>query len=227
MPVIPFLLYSANSLVTVKIMKKTNSQTGFTLIELLITLVILAILVSIAAPSMQSTVKGNTIQGLQREYLSALNYARSEAVSRGVIVSMCPSSNTETCGADWSDGWLVFVDNGAAAANGVYDVADEELLKVSQKRGKSRVKFVDADNLGTGLNSYSWNFRGFSAGRQRALVVVCDERTEAQFARFARGLLIERSGRVILSRDADNNGVHDSLFEDNAGVVTTQSLDCS
>jgi type IV fimbrial biogenesis protein FimT len=87
---------------------------GFTLIELLITVAIVAILAGVAVPSMMSTVKNNRSTALVNELISALNFARSEAVKRGLRVNLCPRNAAgDACGADWSSGWLVQMPDGA------------------------------------------------------------------------------------------------------------------
>jgi type IV fimbrial biogenesis protein FimT len=52
------------------------------------------------------------------DFMSALNLARNEAVSRGRTVTMCSSASGTACTgagtADWSDGWIVFTDFGVA-----------------------------------------------------------------------------------------------------------------
>jgi len=200
---------------------------GFTLLELLVVMVILVVLVSLAAPSMESTSKSSAVRSHQKSLLSALAYARGEAVARNKLVSICPSANAETCdtGNDWSGGWLVFVDDGAAAnyGSGRHE-ADEELLLAYEYSGGNSVAIVDPDNGNAALNALSWNFRGFAQDSQRALAIICGRDRETM---RARGLLIERSGRVILSRDADGNGVHESAFENDNGISVTADLSCS
>ncbi|WP_304303331.1 GspH/FimT family pseudopilin [Chromatium okenii] len=95
-----------------------KTQRGTTLMELMITLSIAAILMSIAVPSFQTFTRTNRIAAATNALSSALQFARSEAVTRGKMVSVCPSTNTETAtptctaGASLTSGWLVFVDDG-------------------------------------------------------------------------------------------------------------------
>lgn len=195
---------------------------GFTLLELLIVMVILGILAAVAAPTMQSTSKSSAVRAHQKNIMSALAYARGEAVARNKLVSMCPSADAETCdaGNDWSGGWLIFIDDSAGGfGNGVFN-GGEELLRAFEYPGANNVAVVDPDAANAPLNALSWNFRGFTRGDQRALVIVCDRDNENS---RARGLLIERSGRVIQSRDADGDGVHESEFAD----IADSSLSCS
>ena len=58
---------------------------GFTLIELMVTLTVMAILLSIAAPSFTSLMAANRMSTQTNEFIGALNLARSEAVRRGQI----------------------------------------------------------------------------------------------------------------------------------------------
>lgn len=90
-------------------------QQGFTAIELMVTIAILAVLASLAAPSFMPLIERwrvrQTVEGLQ----STLYYARSEAIRRGggVVVEKLPTG-TNGCAlapgdADWDCGWTVYV----------------------------------------------------------------------------------------------------------------------
>ncbi len=79
---------------------------GFTLIELGFTVVIVAIVTTLAIPSMTELFKSTRITNGVNEFVAALQLARSEAVKRGESVSI----NAD--GVDWEDGWLVVTAGG-------------------------------------------------------------------------------------------------------------------
>jgi type IV fimbrial biogenesis protein FimT len=93
-----------------------KSVNGFTLIELMVTIAVAAILLSIGIPAFNQMTATNRIASETNDLVSALNFARSEAVKRGATVSVCSSNNGTGCSGSWSDGWLVFVDADGDAA---------------------------------------------------------------------------------------------------------------
>ncbi|EXJ15874.1 GspH/FimT family pseudopilin [Imhoffiella purpurea] len=113
---------------------RRRSLAGFTLVELVVTIAIAAILLTIGVPSFQSVIRTNRVAALTNDLSTALQLARSEAVTRGKQVTVCksddiydsaPSCNTN---ANWQDGWLVFVDDDR---NGSWD-SGELQLRVGQ-----------------------------------------------------------------------------------------------
>lgn len=103
------------------VMPAPHAERGFTLIELLITVSIAAIMLTLAIPSFQSFLLNNRLTSQTNDFVLALASARSEAVKRGVRVSVCSRATDATCAASttWDNGWLVFVDNnGDGAVNG-------------------------------------------------------------------------------------------------------------
>lgn len=88
---------------------------GVMLIELVVTLSVAVILMSIAVPSFQGVMRTNRIAALTNELSTALQYARSEAVTRGRTVKVCKSANviasspicSTSASVNWQDGWLV------------------------------------------------------------------------------------------------------------------------
>jgi type IV fimbrial biogenesis protein FimT len=80
---------------------------GFGLLELLIVLMIAAVLLAIAAPSMRDLLQKQAITTAANEFFSALGLARAEAMARGARVDLVPLAAD---GEDWSGGWQVFVD---------------------------------------------------------------------------------------------------------------------
>lgn len=97
-----------------------NFQAGFTLIELMVTVIIVAILSAMAAPSYRSIVTDMRLRSEINSLLNDLNFARSEALKRGQSITVCPSlsptSTTIACDAtaNWSTGWVVLAPLAAA-----------------------------------------------------------------------------------------------------------------
>src|SRR5690554_54374 len=86
-------------------------SSGFTLIELLVTLVVLAIVVTVAVPSFQDIIRNNRVSTETNSFVSALQLARSEAVKQGAEVSL--TANIVNQG--FASGYCVYV--GGAGVN--------------------------------------------------------------------------------------------------------------
>jgi type IV fimbrial biogenesis protein FimT len=107
-------------------------QRGFTMIELLVTLSIAAIMLTIAVPSFRDFVQNSRMTSQTNDFVLALASARSEAVKRGLFVTVCSRATNTTCAGSttWDDGWLVFVDNNG---DGAVTVGTDVVLQVREK----------------------------------------------------------------------------------------------
>jgi type IV fimbrial biogenesis protein FimT len=103
-------------------MRKT--QHGFTLVELLAALAVVAILVGIATPSLRQFSANSRTIAATNSLVTALATARSEALRQSRTVTVCASSDQQTCAnsANWSTGWIVFAD--VSGTPGVLDAGD-------------------------------------------------------------------------------------------------------
>jgi type IV fimbrial biogenesis protein FimT len=82
-------------------------QAGATLVELVAVLGIVAILGALALPGMRDMIQARRLDSAAVDLFGAIDLTRSQAIARGDRVQLVP---LEPTGADWSQGWVVFMD---------------------------------------------------------------------------------------------------------------------
>jgi len=103
---------------------------GITLLELITTLAVAGVSLAIIVPGWSALSQRSQLTSGANLVLTHLRYARTEAVTRGETVTLCPSDDGSSCSGDpfgWHRGYIVFVD-----ADGDRDRAshlDEKLLR--------------------------------------------------------------------------------------------------
>lgn len=134
-------------------MRTPGTMRGFTLVELMVTVAVLAILTTIAVPGFRDTIRRNRVSAASNALFADLHYARAEAINRGQLVSLCPSSDGSNCSADgnaWEAGWLVYTyPAGAAPANATY-AAGNILLRATGGREGVAIWASSADVVSFG-----------------------------------------------------------------------------
>lgn len=137
-----------------------RGQDGFTLLELMVAVTVLAILLTIGAPSFTRMIRNNRVAAQTNDLVTALAVARSEATKRGTRVSVCASNETTTAcagnaAASWQYGWIIFADR---TTPGTIDVA-ADIIQVFPRASPAvnvttnNVGFIQFDS--TGLRSES------------------------------------------------------------------------
>lgn len=182
-------------------------QRGFTLVELIITVIVAAVLAAIAVPNMSIFIKNNARAARLNSMVTALNYARAEAVHRNTRVTLCKSAGFANCDAvangEFENGWIVFTDGGVL---GTVDGTDE-LLRVFQPdmggvatlRGRNGI-------AGAAMGQVTFRGNGFPLGLPvNTIFNYCDDRGASQ----ARAIRVATSGHLRLTRDTDGDGTDD------------------
>ena len=84
-----------------------NRSQGFTLIELLTTMAIAGVVISLAAPTLDTLITRSRQKALLDQVWSAIQSTRAAAVIRKESVEICGSKDSATCNSDWVGGWLI------------------------------------------------------------------------------------------------------------------------
>ena len=148
---------------------KTQSCTrnkGFTLIELITGMAVAAILLGSAAPNFVNFVNSSRSATEYRELLKGFQLARSEAINRGVTVTVSAKN-----GADWHSGFRIWAD---ADGDNTFD-AGEEIFEASEF--SSLATMTEASDTA----SFSYTSEGFLnavAGAQYVLSYRTDKKCE-------------------------------------------------
>jgi len=159
---------------------------GATLPELVFALAIVAGLLGWGVPSFREFRLNAARTREVNQFIQAVYLARSEAIKRNGVVSLCPSQNGLACaptGTPWQRGWIVFVnhdrDSPAVRDDG------EELLRV----------YAPWDDGTVHANRKTLSFRPFGQMGVTATFAFCDLRG----SRAARAVIISQTGRPRVS----------------------------
>ena len=197
---------------------------GFTLLEVMIALVVAAVLVVGVAPNLSNFINRNRAAATTNDFMAALQYARSEALNRGLSTILCRSpqvfdsdsactnanlasdthcscaTTTSSSNADgWEDGWLIVAD---ADRNNTVSVGDD-LLRLQGPIGGG---YTIRGNTNVGDNiRYAQNASALTAGS----VFICgpgsDTEAGSQRILMARKISINFPGHATASAFSGTN----------------------
>lgn len=158
---------------------------GVTLIEQVMVVAILAILFSVASPSLASLVRRGRMQSAQADVMLALGYARSEAVLRRTRMVFCPTRDRLHCSEEsrWENGWLVGMDRDRN------NQPDEAPLRVGNGHAAVRIQSSEARRRVSFLPD------GSAAGTNLTLLFCSPDPRQEPL-----GVVVSNSGRIRGSR---------------------------
>jgi type IV fimbrial biogenesis protein FimT len=177
---------------------------GFTLLEVMVVLAIVAILGTLAAPSLKQQIQSNTISSNVNTFMSDIRFARSESVRRGGGVVMCrsdsPEATSPTCGSGsgpggngWVSGWIIFhdLDNSGTKASA------EPLLRVQGP-------ITSMDSITDSGNSTKFQFT--ATGRQTLSGATSFQFGGGNYANdVQRVVCVNLSGRARVAGDGNSS----------------------
>ncbi len=168
---------------------------GMTLFELMLSLSLLAVASTLAMPAFADLRRNAVRTATVNDFLHALYLARSEAINRMEVVSVCKSDDGRTCGndlPDWAAGWLVFANRDRDQPTQVDP--DEPVLRTYPGWPAGSIT----------ANRPAFSFRPVTQSGVNGTVLFCDAAGSAA----ARAIVISQTGRPrSTSHNADGSAL--------------------
>lgn len=175
--------------------------------EMMVVMAITAILLSLAVPSFRNFLADSEVASNVNEFVGAFALARSEAVMRAKLVTICRSGNAESgemarcnsaamgdmSSADWAPGWIVYVENSSSTKVGSREPGELILLRKGTMRDRMHLIQTAASKArnitfnGSGEPTGSMTGQGFNFNND---------------GEFLRQICIARTGRLRLIKGA-------------------------
>lgn len=164
-------------------------QRGLNMLELMIAVGILGIVLAIGVPSYSHMTISNGLSSDTNSLVASMNFARSEAITRGDTVTICAANAAlDACSGadDWGAGWVILDVNGNP-------------IRVKPPLPDNAAVEVNVQN---GVGAVVFNRNGFSTNSRT--IRLCGPRGDT---RRIRGVVVSPDGRIRLAADIDGNGV--------------------
>lgn len=174
---------------------------GTTLIELMVVIGILAIVGTLGVPSFLSIITKARITSETNQLNSLIRFTRFTAIDQQQTTVLCPADNYSQCSKDWNAPKIVFIDNNR---NNEREPTEPLLMSMPKSTANNQI--------------YSRNktIKFYESGvtASPASLRICPASQEANYARL---LTVSLQGKIKLSADKNNDGIH----ENSAGVPLT------
>lgn len=171
--------------------------------ELLIVIAVTYIILGLITPSAVRIINKHRISADVNNTSALIRYARSLAISQVETIKVCPSDDHSKCELNWKLPLIVFADNNN---NNIRD-KDEPLLGATRaiaKQHKMRGPKLPIKFYETGLNA---------SPASLTLCPISNDNT------LARALYISLQGRIRLSKDHNNDDIHERVINVNLNCV--------
>lgn len=177
---------------------------AYTLPEMLAALLVLAVLLGWALPSVTDSIARARANGAMMQLRAVLHLARSSAITLRRDVTVCGTMDGSTCSTSWEElPALLFLD---ANLNRRLDADEHPVLRPDRTRS-ARLSW-----RGSGGRAFL-RYRPDGGIREFGHFLYCPASGKLQ---LARKLVVNATGRPREARDMDGNGIVDELQEGTA-----------
>jgi len=155
---------------------------GYSLLELLVSLVLIAVLLSLGVPGLRDFALDARRTADVNAFVTSIQLARSESAKRARPVVLCQTADTTTCGKlalPYETGWMVFVDEDDDSPP--QRDADEALL----------LHYLPVIQGSIRSNRAQYVFRPYYRRSTNGTVIFCDNRGPTA----ARAVIVSYTGR--------------------------------
>lgn len=172
---------------------------GITLPELLLTLILLALLASIAMPRFDSMLQQNTSTRVINQLVIRIESARKQALFARQITTLCPGTLACEGKDDWIAGAILFADQDA---DGRFDAGESLLRRFPALDASGKIRWRSFGN-----RAWIQFLPNGSTPNQSGRFTYCPENEDP---RLAREIIVNAAGRIRRASDADDDGVVES-----------------
>ncbi|TMM47424.1 GspH/FimT family pseudopilin [Colwellia ponticola] len=172
-----------------------NHQIGMTLIKLMVSIVIVALLTTIALPNFNHFIVQLRVDNEIYRLTRLLLIARNHAISSEDNVIICPLTTDGVCTVNWYEELSVFVDTNG---NKQFDSADNEVVIAT----KSRVTSGDILTFAKNRDKITYQATGHLFGLSNGTLKYCPQGHKKK----SRAIVVARSGRFYATADNNNDG---------------------
>lgn len=172
---------------------------GFTLVELMVTVLVAIIIASALTASWRVLTEKISAYRVQSDLTQTFSEARSHAITRARITTICPLDEALNCSSDWDGVISIFLD----PANEQALTEKGELIANRKPAGTGTLR---ASNAGPAERRYFQYNPDGSARGTIGHIVWCPRSADPEQAMQVR---LNFGGRITWARDRDQDGIAD------------------